>query len=412
MREKERDPSRIGDQNRRVVEGNSERAKAWRELANEITALPSPRDLKPEAEQTRKTLPPAPLPRRPLTPVFQLHAHKHEPRDRFERQWAQRDHERRVSLERRELYEGIELGRKHQTRKLRLDADLEARNGPMKATMSAEMDAIDRRLQAKGVTRFFRTVFGWTMQDRQEKALYEKTLARLAEREKEERDALARQMDREKRALAERYGKLRGRLEDHIALRHATRREQLNLEPRREAPIVPDREGPPKKPAPKLELRPPGVPKPHFRQEVYDRQAKDWAASKDGQKALAKDPAPREDWAASHKPKHDPADVRTAEQRARDASARLRDAQARTFSPDIADALFRERARDIDKLAGKERPKDHFSQAAKEKHAPPVREDWAKASSGPAPSARGDWAKSAPEPARDKGPGRDRQGRD
>ena len=60
----------------------------------------------------------------------------------------------------------LDLSQKHHRQQSLLEDKLEKLYGTAKATIKAEVDSIDRRLQTKGVRKILRTDFGKTRSDR------------------------------------------------------------------------------------------------------------------------------------------------------------------------------------------------------------------------------------------------------
>lgn len=302
--EKKGNRSRIGNENRTTLADNSERAEAHR--------------LDAEGQRTRKLLE---LPRVDMPPpadVFNLHAKK-KPRTRQERIWAERDHERRVALESREREELIKLETRQQTDRLSLAESQATRNAILRATMQAEIDAIDRRMQAGGVTRFLRDLTGRSRDDRESRALHEKTLAGMDSRATEETTALAARQREETLRIVDRYRTMRVKLERSLATKHAGRKESLTMtdrdkdrppvkdqftrakDPPREAD--PERKPPPPKPVPTMQPAPPrgaGYTKPRVDNQEMERRVQNWAATPSGkdvwQKGQEPPSKPRDAW--------------------------------------------------------------------------------------------------------------------
>lgn len=85
-----------------------------------------------------------------------------------------------------------ELAGRHLRQKDRLAADLDAQHGTHKATIGSELTAIDRRLEAKGLRRFVRGIFGRTRADEKTREDLRATLQSIEQRESEARHALAK----------------------------------------------------------------------------------------------------------------------------------------------------------------------------------------------------------------------------
>lgn len=308
--EKRGKPSELGDKNRAITADNSRIAESYR--------------LQAEAESVRKVIPyKSPLPRLPATPTFNLRA---DPKalTRSEEAWRQRNHERTIQIERRELYETIELGRKHESQKHRLLDELETRNAPFRATIKGELDAIERRLQAKGVTKFFRDLSGRTRSDKVSRELHEKTLERITERETEEKKALEQRQANERVKLIDRYRKYHANLERKIAMeiaqRQANRTGRMDDKEKkyeRRPPLPP-------KPEPSLKPAPPrgaGQTRTTSSPEGFERAAKEWSRTEEGRKRLGKDPSPnrnRVDFTQASKPEKTAEPTRDGKPRTQD----------------------------------------------------------------------------------------------
>lgn len=286
-------PSRIGDENRNVVARNSRVAESYRAAADVDTIR------KPE-----RTVIPM---RRPVAPVFNYYAADRK-LGRKEQLWAEREHQRRMQLEERERHQLIDLQFKHTPQMARLEHEQEIRNGTFRRTVTAEIEAIDARAKAKGVTRFFRTITGRTRADAEARALHEKTLAKVAERELQERQELQRRQEKERLVIIERYRGLRRNLEDNIAMLADRRRKVAEAPMKREderkraaeawREAKADRETardkareqdrPVPKPVPVLKPAPPrGAGRPLMPPDpaAHERNYQRWANSPEGRKA-------------------------------------------------------------------------------------------------------------------------------
>lgn len=98
----------------------------------------------------------------------------------------------------------LDLDQKHHQQRQRLEARLKDDYGQAKATIKAELQAIDRRLAAKGVKKVLRDVFGRSRTDKTAREEMAASLRDIQNRENERRQALAAQQDRERRQLHER----------------------------------------------------------------------------------------------------------------------------------------------------------------------------------------------------------------
>ena len=179
--------SRIGDENRTAANRNSERAQ------NHIAAARIASDLA-----------------------------------RFEA-WAV---EKKAELENAQHLTALDLDQKHDRQKTALETALERDYGQAKATVKAEIQTLDRKLEVKGVRKLLRTVFGATRTDRQAREDMAASLRDIETREAERRGALERKQQAERDQLKERQTDRRhrqaegiaragGRAEDESRARHA-----------------------------------------------------------------------------------------------------------------------------------------------------------------------------------------------
>ena len=110
----------------------------------------------------------------------------------------------------------LDLAQKHDRQTTRLEDQLAERHGTVKATVKVELQAVERRLEAKGVKKLLRRVFGQNRTDTQARKSLTATLETIAKRETEERQALAQRQDTERRTNARRMSKNKDRLERGI----------------------------------------------------------------------------------------------------------------------------------------------------------------------------------------------------
>ena len=115
--------------------------------------------------------------------------------------WAQ---EKVAELDAAQDLTKLDLDQKHHQQRQRLEARLKDDYGQAKATIKAELQAIDRRLEAKGVKKVLRDVFGRSRTDKTAREEMAASLRDIQTREDERRQALAAQQDRERRQLHER----------------------------------------------------------------------------------------------------------------------------------------------------------------------------------------------------------------
>lgn len=119
---------------------------------------------------------------------------------RFET-WA---HEKVSELDAAQDLTKLDLDQKHHQQRQRLEARLKDDYGQAKATIKAELQTIDRRLEAKGVKKVLRDVFGRSRTDKTAREGMAASLRDIQTREAERRQALTAQQDRERRQLHER----------------------------------------------------------------------------------------------------------------------------------------------------------------------------------------------------------------
>lgn len=129
--------------------------------------------------------------------------------DRYRQSWdieTQRDHAKQEfsawaqrtaaniahSTERRFSADRQRLDAHHDRQRRQLNDELHARYGGHKATIGQELEALDRRLQARGVRKLFRDVLGRTRNDEKARADYVRTLRNIEQRETDTRRALER----------------------------------------------------------------------------------------------------------------------------------------------------------------------------------------------------------------------------
>lgn len=135
------------------------------------------------------------------------------------RQLAETEHEKhglelwadtkRREIEAAQALTGLDLSQKHQRQKLTLEARLEERNATAKATLAAEIQSIDRKLEAKGVHKILRDVFGKNRNDREAREDMQKTLTGIRKRESEERRALEKRQALDLKRLADKQERRR-----------------------------------------------------------------------------------------------------------------------------------------------------------------------------------------------------------
>ena len=116
-------------------------------------------------------------------------------------QWAQ---EKKAELEAAQDLTKLDLAQKHDRQKTALENQLLQDYGQTRATVAAELAATERRLEAKGVRKLLRTVFGQTRTDREAHAHLTASLKDIDNRERERREQLALRQAGEMTRLEER----------------------------------------------------------------------------------------------------------------------------------------------------------------------------------------------------------------
>lgn len=177
--------SRIGDENREREARNSDRANDHRKAAQ--------LKLEIEAEQRK-----------------------------FE-WWADR---KRDEIGHAQELADLDLSQKHDRQKAQLVDQLEQTYGTHKATVKAELDTIDRKLDAKGVRKVIRNVFGRTKADQSTRDDLRKTLASIEQRETERVTDLERRQKTELTKEKQRQQANRERLERGVETARNRREEQ------------------------------------------------------------------------------------------------------------------------------------------------------------------------------------------
>ena len=190
--EKKGKRSRIGDENREREERNQLRAQMYAE------------QFKVQAEISRR-------------------------QSNFEK-W--RDHKQQELQEREAAadLQKLDLSQKHDRQRGRLERELADTYGTPKATIKAELETIERKLQAKGVRKVLRDVFGKTRHDSTHREDLAATLRSMEQRENEQRNKLERHINLEKKRHSERMDGLRAKTNTSIERRKEQLREQAKAE--------------------------------------------------------------------------------------------------------------------------------------------------------------------------------------
>ena len=167
-------------------------------------------------------------------------------------QWAEY---KRAEISNAQDLADLDLSQKHHRQKLRLEDQLKRDNGTVKATLTAEVQAIDRRLQAGGVRKVLRDVFGRTKTDSTTRAQLQATLAGIEKRENEQRQHLERSQKLDRKKESRRQKTNRERLETGIQTARE-RREARKWTPRQTASKKRAEARPPRKPRVKPKATP------------------------------------------------------------------------------------------------------------------------------------------------------------
>ena len=144
-------------------------------------------------------------------------------------EWADR---KRAELDNARDLSELDLSQKHDRQSAQLEQQLADRHGTLRATVKAELQATERRLEAKGFRKILRTVFGQTRTDQQAQKDLTSTLANIETRENEERQALAKRQEAERAREKLRTIQHKERLEKGIE-KATERREREGWKPTR-----------------------------------------------------------------------------------------------------------------------------------------------------------------------------------
>lgn len=176
--EKKGKNSRIGDENRERQERNQLRAQLYAE------------QFKVQAEISRR-------------------------QSNFEKWKDYKQQELEAALDLR----GLDLSQRHDRQRDKLARELKETFGTPKATIKAELETIDRKLQAKGVRKVLRDVFGKTRHDSTFRAELAASLRSIEQLENERRNKLERQITLDKKRYNERMDGLRAKTNTSIERR-------------------------------------------------------------------------------------------------------------------------------------------------------------------------------------------------
>ncbi len=290
--EKNGERSRIGEENREIETRNAERADRYRQRAELDRTIRH--SFRRAITVDRVADLSSPLIKRHLT--------------RKEELWAGRAQVQREAIHDRERLAILDLDQKHhQPEMMNLRSEIRRDNHVMKATMAAEVEAIERRLQAKGVTRFFRDIFGRTRQDLDRRENFQRTIAGIESREKERLAALTSQHQREVDALKQNFERQRQHLEKVLQVQSQRRAEAVQMARGframrdrskisdsfrdRAAPEKHEGNTPPPKPTPTLQPAPPRMAGPTpmgsapATPDAFARKVDEWAKTPEGRRA-------------------------------------------------------------------------------------------------------------------------------
>ncbi|MCP4099742.1 MAG: MobA/MobL family protein, partial [Planctomycetaceae bacterium] len=115
----------------------------------------------------------------------------------------------RQEIENAQKLTNLDLSQKHHRQNLALEEKLEQTYGTAKATIKAEVAALDRKLEAKGVVKILRSVFGQTRSDKETRRQMSASLKGIETREAEQRGALKRRQENERGKEARKQNKRR-----------------------------------------------------------------------------------------------------------------------------------------------------------------------------------------------------------
>lgn len=155
--ERKGEPSRIGNENRERMQRNTQRAARAQDSAALSRQL--------AAEKARS---------------------------------AEHSNVKRAELEGGLQHDFLELDRRHDRARHRLEAEQRERNGHLKTAMEQQARQLDNQLRATGWLKLMRDFIGKTEQDRQNREALARNMADLASREAEEMAALTNQQQLEK----------------------------------------------------------------------------------------------------------------------------------------------------------------------------------------------------------------------
>lgn len=160
---------------------------------------------------------------------FKIQAEISRRQTNFEKWKDDKQHALTIAQSHSDLH-GLDLSQKHDRRRDRLENELEETYGTPKATIKAELETINRKLQAKGVRKLLRDVFGKTRHDSTYREEMAASLRSIEQRENEQRSKLERQIKLESKRHNDRMTGLRTKANTSIERRQKQLKERAKLE--------------------------------------------------------------------------------------------------------------------------------------------------------------------------------------
>lgn len=124
----------------------------------------------------------------------------------------------------------LDLSQKHDRRRGNLERELKETYATPKATIRAEVETIERKLQAKGVRKVLRDVFGKTKHDSTQREELAASLRSMEQRENDQRNKLEREISLEIKRHNDRLDGLRSKANTSIERRQEQLRERAKAE--------------------------------------------------------------------------------------------------------------------------------------------------------------------------------------
>ena len=106
----------------------------------------------------------------------------------------------------------VDLDQKHHTQRTRFEAKLNDQYGQAKATVKAELQTVEKKLEATGVRKVLRDVFGRTRTDKTAREALAAILRDIQGREQEQRQGLEARQDQDRDRLNQRMDQQHERL--------------------------------------------------------------------------------------------------------------------------------------------------------------------------------------------------------